>query len=167
VGNLKQKFSLLTKYCSQTKTMAAATTAISAGEPTGHLPPRFHAHQQAHADACDDNNDDNDDNNDDGCHLCWSGINDDDNTVTAATTTPWRTKENRQHKSNKMRRWLVAGDAIINDRWTVGGDKEGSGQAQTTTNHCAADERRPAERAASNEKGVDDANEEDKQRGGG
>ena len=58
----------------------------------------------------------------------------------------------------------AAGDTIIDDRWTVGNDKEGSvGQEQTTTNHCAlkAGERWPAERAAGDKKGKDDANEED------
>jgi len=61
-----------------------------------------------------------------------------------------------------MRRRLAAGDTIIDDRWTVGDDKEGSGQEQTTTNHCTlkVGERRPAERAASGEKGKDDADEE-------
>jgi len=61
-----------------------------------------------------------------------------------------------------MRRPPAAGDTIINDRWTAGDDKEGSRQEQTTTNHCAlkAGERRPVERAVSNEKGKDDADEE-------
>ena len=47
----------------------------------------------------------------------------------------------------------------------AGDDKEGSRQEQTTTNHCAlkAGERRPAERAAGDEKGKDDANEVDQQ----
>ena len=60
-------------------------------------------------------------------------------------------------------------DTIIDNRWMAGKDKEGSLQERTTTNHCAlkVDKRRPAERAAGNEKGKDDANEEDKQRGGG
>jgi hypothetical protein len=68
-----------------------------------------------------------------------------------------------------MRRQPAAGDTIIDDRWTAGDDKEGSGQEQTTTNHCTlkAGERRPAERAAGDEKGKDNANEEDEQRGGG
>jgi hypothetical protein len=50
----------------------------------------------------------------------------------------------------------------------AGDDKEGSGQEQTTTNHCAlkAGERRPAERAAGDKKGKDDADEEDGRRGG-
>jgi hypothetical protein len=67
-----------------------------------------------------------------------------------------------------MRRRPAAGDTIIDDRWTAGDDKEGSGQEQTTTNHCAlkAGERRPAERAAGDEKGKDDADEEDERRGG-
>ena len=67
-----------------------------------------------------------------------------------------------------MRRWPAAGDTIIDDRWTAG-DKEGSEQEQTTTNHCAlkAGELRPAERAAGNEKGKDNADKEDEQRGGG
>ncbi len=67
-----------------------------------------------------------------------------------------------------MRRRPAAGDTIINDRWTEGDNKEGSGQEQTTTNHCAlkAGERRPVERAAGDEKGKDDADEEDEQRGG-
>ncbi len=74
----------------------------------------------------------------------------------------------RQYKSDEMRRWPAAGNTIIYDRWTAGDDKEGSGQEQTTTNHCAlkVGERRPAERAAGDEKGKDDANEEDKLRGG-
>jgi hypothetical protein len=63
-----------------------------------------------------------------------------------------------------MRRRPAAGDTIIDDRWTVGNDKEGSvGQEQTTPNHCAlkAGERRPAERAVGDKKGKDAANEED------
>ena len=36
-------------------------------------------------------------------------------------------------KSNKG--WPAAGNTIIDDCWTVGDDKEGSGQEQTTTNH--------------------------------
>ncbi len=62
----------------------------------------------------------------------------------------------------------AAGNTIIDDRWMEGDNKEGSGQEQTTTNHCAlkAGKQRPAERAAGNEKGKDDANEEDKQKGG-
>jgi len=50
----------------------------------------------------------------------------------------------------------------------AGDDKEGSGQEQATTNHCAlkAGERRPAERAAGDEKGKDNADEEDERRGG-
>ena len=63
-----------------------------------------------------------------------------------------------------MRRRPAAGDTIIDDRWTagVGIDKEGSGQEQTTTNHCAlkAGKRQPAERAVSDKKGKDDADEE-------
>ena len=61
-----------------------------------------------------------------------------------------------------MRRWPAAGDTIINDSWTAGDDKEGSGQEQTTTNHCAlkAGERWPAERAVSDQKGKDDADKE-------
>jgi hypothetical protein len=67
-----------------------------------------------------------------------------------------------------MRRRPAAGDTIINNCWTAGNDKEGSGQEQTTTNHCAlkAGERRPTERAAGNKKGKDDADKEDEQRGG-
>ena len=74
-----------------------------------------------------------------------------------------------QRASNEMRRWLAVGDTIIDDHWTVGDNKEGSGQEQTTTNHCVlkAGKRRPAERAVGNEKGKDNANEEDEQRGGG
>jgi len=51
-------------------------------------------------------------------------------------------------------RWRpAAGDTIINDCWAAGNDKEGSGQEQTTTNHCAlkAGKRRPAERAVGDE----------------
>jgi len=61
-----------------------------------------------------------------------------------------------------MHRRPAAGDTIIDDRWTAGNDNEGSGQEQTTTNHCAlkAGKRRPAERAVSVEKGKDDADEE-------
>ena len=61
-----------------------------------------------------------------------------------------------------MRQRPAAGNTIINDHWTVGDDKEGSVQEQTITNYCAlkAGERRPAERAVSNEKGKDDADEE-------
>ena len=61
-----------------------------------------------------------------------------------------------------MHRRLAAGDTIIDDCWTAGNDKEGRGQEQTTTNHCAlkAGERRLVERAASNEKGKADADEE-------
>ncbi len=67
-----------------------------------------------------------------------------------------------------MRRRPAAGNTIIGNRWTAGNDKEGSGQEQTTTNHSAlkAGERRPAERAAGDEKGKDDADKEDEQRGG-
>ena len=56
----------------------------------------------------------------------------------------------------------AADGTIINDCWTTGDDKEGSVQEQTTTNHCAlkVGKRRPAERAASDEKGKDDADEE-------
>ena len=62
-----------------------------------------------------------------------------------------------------MRRRLAAGDTIIDDRWTEGNNKEGSGQEQITTNHCAlkAGERWPAERAAGDKKEKDDADEED------
>jgi hypothetical protein len=44
------------------------------------------------------------------------------------------------------------------NRWTVGDDKEGSRQEQTTTNHCAlkANWRWPAERAAGVKNGNDD-----------
>jgi len=61
-----------------------------------------------------------------------------------------------------MRRRPAAGDTIIDDCWTAGDDKEGSGQEQTTTNHCAlkTGERRLVERAAINEKGKDNAAEE-------
>ena len=67
-----------------------------------------------------------------------------------------------------MRRRPVAGDTTINDRWTADNNKKGSRQEQTTTNHCVLKvaERRPVERAAGDEKGKDDANEVDKQRGG-
>ena len=89
-------------------------------------------------------------------------------TMTTTTTTSGRKSNEgagrRQHKSDNMRRRPAAGNTIIDDRWTVGNDKEGSvGQEQTTTNHCAlkAGERRPAERAAGDKKGKDAANEED------
>jgi len=61
-----------------------------------------------------------------------------------------------------MRRRPAAGDTIIDDRWTAGGNKEGSGREQITTNHCAlkAGKRRPAKRAASCEKGKDVVDEE-------
>ena len=55
-------------------------------------------------------------------------------------------------------RWRPAtGNTIIDDRWTEDDDKEGSGQEQTTTNHCAlkAGKQRPAERAARDKKGKD------------
>ena len=86
--------------------------------------------------------------------------------TTTTTTSERKSNEGagrRQHKSDKMRRRPAVGDTIIDDRWTVGNDKEGSGQEQTTTNHCAlkAGGRRPAERAAGDKKGKDDANEED------
>jgi len=49
----------------------------------------------------------------------------------------------------------MAGNTIIDGCWTAGNDKEGSGQEQTTTNHCALNvsERWPAaaERAAGDE----------------
>ncbi len=87
---------------------------------------------------------------------------------TATTTTTTNVSGRRQYKSNEMLRRPTAGDTIIEDRWTAGHDKEGSGQEQTTTNHCAlkAGKRRPAERAAGDENGKDNANEEDEQRGG-
>ena len=68
-----------------------------------------------------------------------------------------------------MRRRPAAGDTIIDNCWMAGDVKEGSGQEQTTTNHCVlkAGKRQPAESAAGDEKGKDNANEEDKQRGGG
>ena len=55
----------------------------------------------------------------------------------------------RRHKSDEP----TAGDTIIDSCWTAGNDKEGSGQEQTTTNHCALNvsERWPAERAAGSE----------------
>ena len=64
---------------------------------------------------------------------------------------------------------LAARDTIIDNGWMMGKDKEGSRQAQTTTNHCAleAGECRPVERAAGDEKGKDNAVKEDEQRGGG
>jgi hypothetical protein len=64
----------------------------------------------------------------------------------------------RRHKSD-----------IIDDCWTAGDNKEGSRQEQTATNHCAlrAGEWRPVERAAGDEKGKDNADEEDEPRGGG
>jgi len=63
----------------------------------------------------------------------------------------------------------AAGNTIIDDRWAAGNNKEGSRQEQTATNHCAlkVGERWPAERAAGDEKGKVDADEEDEQRGGG
>ena len=65
----------------------------------------------------------------------------------------------QQHKSD-----------IINDRWTAGynNNKEGSRQEQPTTNNCALKmgERWSAERAASNKKGKDHADEEDERIGG-
>jgi hypothetical protein len=45
----------------------------------------------------------------------------------------------------------------------VGVNKEGSGQEQTTTNHCAL----KADEQAGYKKWKDDANEEDERRGGG
>jgi hypothetical protein len=53
--------------------------------------------------------------------------------------------------------------------WRLATNKEGSGQEQTTTNHCAlkAGERRPAERSAGDEKAKNDVDEEDKQKRGG
>ncbi len=71
----------------------------------------------------------------------------------------------------RRRRRLAAGDTIINDRWTAGDNREGSGQEQTTTNHChcalKADEWLPAERSAGDDKAKDDVDEEDEQRRGG
>jgi hypothetical protein len=51
----------------------------------------------------------------------------------------------------------------------AGDNKEGSVHEQTTTNHCAlkAGKQWPAERAAGEKKGKDDADEEDKQTRGG
>ena len=63
-----------------------------------------------------------------------------------------------------MRQRPAAGDTIIDNRWTAGDDKEGSGQQeQTTTNHCAlkVGKQWPAERAAGDKKEKDDADKED------
>jgi hypothetical protein len=87
-------------------------------------------------------------------------------TTTASGTKSDKGASRRQHKSNKILWRPAAGDTIIDNSWTAGNNKEGSGQEQTTTNHCSlkADEQWPAERAAGNKKGKDDADEEDEQR---
>ncbi len=57
--------------------------------------------------------------------------------------------------------WRPAADnTIIGNRWTVGVNKEDSGQVQTTTKHCTltAGECWPAERAVGDEKGKDNVN---------
>jgi len=67
----------------------------------------------------------------------------------------------------------AAGDTIVDDRWKLGNGKEGSGQEQTTTNHCAlkaAGKQRPAERGKSSKRRREEGlcrRGEDERRGGG
>ena len=69
-----------------------------------------------------------------------------------------------------MRRWPAAGDTIINDSWTAGDDKEGSGQEQTKNQPLRVEDGRAAACGKSSEqlKGEGRCRQgEDEQRGGG
>jgi hypothetical protein len=66
-----------------------------------------------------------------------------------------------------MRWWPAASNIFINNCWMASNYKEGSRQAQTTTNYCAlkAGKQRPSERASGNIKGKDNAGNKEKHRG--
>ncbi len=100
--------------------------------------------------------------------LCHSFVPADRPVLPPVTTTTTRKTALRPKRDEGAGRRQHKID-IIDDRWTAGDGKEGSRQEQTTTNHCVlkADEWQPAKRAAGIEKGKEDADEEEEQRGGG